>query len=68
MLLHNYQQTDIVRELELSSKTVFNWMKLICQVQEYWVNHSSEKIGEVEEVVKIDESKFGKRKYHKVTL
>jgi len=52
MLLHNYQQTDIVRELELSRKTVSNWMQLIRQVLEYCANHSSEKIGGVGELSK----------------
>ena len=67
MLLYNYQQTDIVRKLELSTKTVSKWMKLIRQVLEHWEKHSSEKIG-VGEVVEIHETKFGKRKYHKVTI
>ena len=47
-----------------SIRTLSQWMTFVRQVLEEWAMRSSEQIGEGQ-VVEIDESKFGKRKYNK---
>ena len=58
ILLHIYQQFDIVNELELNKTSVSHWMALVREVSENWTMKSSEQIEGEREVVEIDESNF----------
>ena len=51
-------------ELGLSKTTVNDWCSFIREVVVHWVLSHKRQIGGVGEVVEIDESKFGKRKYN----
>ena len=65
MLVKNYEQIKIIEELELNKNTVSQWMAFVRMIFEEWAMRSSEQIGGEGQVVEIDESKFGKRKYNK---
>ena len=49
----------------LNKNTVNQWMTFVREVMEEWAVHSSEHLGGEGEIVEIDESKFGKRRFHK---
>ncbi|GBM95020.1 hypothetical protein AVEN_29382-1 [Araneus ventricosus] len=58
----------IVDELNVSEPTVVDWKSFCREVCVDMIIRGSKKLGGVGHVVEIDESKFGKRKYHKETL
>ncbi|GBN97962.1 hypothetical protein AVEN_245103-1 [Araneus ventricosus] len=55
----------IVDEMNVSESTVVDWNSFCREVCVDMIICGSEKLGGVGHVVEIDESKFGKRKYHK---
>ncbi|GBM61044.1 hypothetical protein AVEN_264372-1 [Araneus ventricosus] len=55
----------IVDEMNVSEPTVVDWKSFCSEVCVDMIIHRSKKLGGVGHVVEIDESKFGKRKYHK---
>ena len=61
---YKYPQEIILHELGLSTKTVVNFYNFCREVCKVVLEKQSEPIGGPGKVVEIDESKFGKRKYH----
>jgi len=61
---YKYPQEIILHELGLSTKTVVNFYNFCREVCKVVLEEQSEPIGGPGKVVEIDESKFGKRKYH----
>lgn len=61
---HNYQQSDIIRELGISNKTSVKYAKFCRKIaiDLATINPSAEKIGGPGKVVEIDESVMEKRK------
>ena len=59
------KQNQIKRELGSGSSTAVDWESFCREVCEVKLMESSERIGGNGKVVQIDESKFGKRKYHR---
>ena len=59
------EQSQITRELRLARGTGVDWDSFCREVCEITMFDSSEKIGGGGKIVQIDESKFGKRKYHR---
>lgn len=51
-------------ELGLTGKTICDWASFAREVMVAWSLAQKEKIGGVGQIVEIDESKFGKRKYN----
>lgn len=51
-------------ELGLNDRTICDWASFAREVLVAWCIRQEEKIGGVGEIVEIDESKFGKRKYN----
>ena len=60
-----FSLSEIMHELKLSNKTVIEWTTFIRDCCSCVVMDSSEQIGGNGIEVEIDESKFGKRKYHR---
>ena len=60
-----FSQGEILHELKLSNKTVTEWTNFFCESCISTVIDNSAPIGGNGVEVEIDESKFGKRKYHK---
>ena len=58
-------QVQIQHELGLFSSTSVDWDSFCREVCEIVLLESSEKISGLGKIVEIDESKFGKRKYHR---
>ena len=58
-------QQFVLHELEISHTTLVDWYNFCREVCITILEKCSRKIGGVGRVVEIDESKFGKRKYHK---
>jgi hypothetical protein len=59
-------QDFVIHELEISQKTITDWYNFgreVCEI--YLEKYGSNIIGGPGKIVEIDESKFGKRKYHK---
>ena len=56
---------EIEHELRISHQTIIEWTSFFREVCINDVLHCSEPIGGNGVEVEIDESKFGKRKYHK---
>lgn len=52
MLVYNYDQCHIIRELELNKNTVLQWSHFVQQVMIDWLNNSSEMIGGEGRIVK----------------
>ena len=59
------EQSQITRELRLARGTDVDWDSFCREVCEITMFDSSQKIGGEGTIVQIDESKFGKRKYHR---
>ena len=59
------EQSQITRELRLARGAGVDWDSFCREVCEITMFDSSEKIGGGGKIVQIDESKFGKRKYHR---
>ena len=59
------EQSQITRELRLARGTGVDWDSFCREVCEVTMFDNSEKIGGEGKIVQIDESKFGKRKYHR---
>ena len=51
--------------MEISDKTVVNWSSFCREVCVDWVFRNRRQIGGPGTIVKIDESKFGRRKYNR---
>ena len=66
LFLRKYFSYQVIRdELKLSDKTITDWSSFCREVLVSWcLNNSAEKIGGDGQIVEIDESKFGKRKYN----
>ena len=58
-------QAQIKHELGISSNTAVDWDMFCRETCEVTLERRSEKLGGEGKVVQIDESKFGKRKYHR---
>lgn len=58
-------QTQMRHEMELSGNTSVDWYNYCREICELTLLDSKEKVGGVGKTVQIDESKFGKRKYHR---
>ena len=59
-----FTHSEVMHELKLSKKTVMEWFMFFRESCIYSVMEQSEQIGGNGVEVEIDESKFGKRKYH----
>ena len=59
------EQSQITHELGLARGTGVDWDSFCREVCEITMFDSSQKIGGEGKIVQIDESKFGKRKYHR---
>ena len=60
-----FTHSEVMHELKLSKKTVTEWFMFFREACMYCVIDRSEPIGGNRVEVEINESKFGKRKYHK---
>jgi hypothetical protein len=56
---------EIQNEYRLSSRTVAEWGMFCRETMLVFLEACSEKIGGPNKIAEIDESKFGRRKYHK---
>ena len=59
-----FTHSEVMHELKLSKKTVMEWFMFFRESCIYSVMEQSEQTGGNGVEVEIDESKFGKRKYH----
>ena len=59
------EQSQITHELGLARGTGVDWDSFCREVYEITMFDSSQKLGGEGKIVQIDESKFGKRKYHR---
>ena len=60
-----FTHSEVMHELKLSKKTVTEWFLFFREACIYSVMENSQPIGGNGVEVEIDESKFGKRKYHR---
>ena len=58
-------QAEIKHELGLAESTGVDWDSFCCKVCKITLLENGEKLGANGKIVQIDESKFGKRKYHR---
>lgn len=63
--VYKASESFVRHELDIASQTVVDWYNYSREVCTCILEKSSEKIGGVGKIVEIDESKFGKRKFHK---
>lgn len=63
--IYKVDQEFVKHELSISNQTIVDWYNYCREVCTTVLQIDSEKIGGEGVVVEIDESKFGKRKYHK---
>lgn len=63
--LHFSEINKIMLETRISSRSATNWNDFAKDVTIEFVFNGSKKIGGPGKIVEIDESKFGKRKYHR---
>lgn len=63
--VYKVSETFVRHELEIASQTVVDWYNFSREVCTCVLEKNSEKIGGPGKIVEIDESKFGKRKFHK---
>jgi hypothetical protein len=61
----NLPQHQIIQQLSLATNTAVDWDSFCREVCEVTIMRESCKIGGEGKVVQIDESLFGKRKYHR---
>ena len=59
------KQEDICHELNIATNTAVDWDSFCHETCEVTLLEREEKIGSPGKIVQIDESKFGKRKYHR---
>ena len=59
------KENQIAMQLQLSSNTVVDWSMFCREVCEVFIAEKSQKIGGEGKRVQIDESKIGKRKFHR---
>lgn len=64
-ILRGTKTGRIAEEYGFASTTLADWRQFINEVILNYIEENSEKVGGDGVVVEIDESKFGKRKYHK---
>ncbi|KFM72405.1 hypothetical protein X975_25370, partial [Stegodyphus mimosarum] len=62
-MLRGTKTGAIQEQYFLASNTLANWRQFINKTILDYIELSTEKIGGIEKIVEIDESKFGKRKY-----
>ena len=60
----SFSVDEIVHELQISNKTVIEWIHFFRECCFTTMIESSEKIGGNSIEIEVDESKFGKRKYY----
>ena len=53
MLVKNYEQIQIINEIQLNKNTISQWMDFVRKVVEEWAISSSEQIGGIGQVVEI---------------
>ncbi len=58
-------ESQIAKELRISSSTIVDWYNFCREVCEVNIIKNNMKIGGENKRVQIDESKIGKRKYHR---
>ena len=61
----SFSVDEIVHELQISNKTVIEWIHFFRECCLTTMMETSEKIGGNGIEIEIDESKFGKRKYYR---
>jgi len=64
-IVHNVKAKSIVREYAHGPATVTDWRQFVREAMAVYLEDNSQKIGGPDKTVEIDESKFGKRKYHR---
>ncbi|GBN14656.1 hypothetical protein AVEN_236481-1 [Araneus ventricosus] len=64
-LVRGTKSEDIQEEYFLSSTTLADWRQFVNETILDYIELNSEKIGGIDKIVEVGESKFGKRKYHK---
>ncbi|GFU31637.1 DDE_Tnp_IS1595 domain-containing protein [Nephila pilipes] len=57
--------SEIGQTYHFSSATLADWLQFINEVILNYIENNFEKIGGTGKIVEVDESKFGKRKYHR---
>ena len=62
---HDWQQLQLTHETGISGRTAVDWYQFSREVTTEILLNRSEKLGGEGKIVEIDESKFGKRKYHR---
>ena len=63
--MYRSSEDVVIHELGISNKTIVDWYNFCREVCETILESDSKQIGGVGHIVEIDESKFGKRKYHR---
>lgn len=63
--IYKVDQEFVKHELGICNQTIVDWYNFCREVCDCILFEDSEKIGGIGKTVEIDESKFGKRKYHK---
>jgi hypothetical protein len=64
-IVHCVPAIHIQHEYGFGSPTVTDWRHFVREAMFVYLHDSSQKIGGPNKTVEIDESKFGKRKYHR---
>ncbi|KYN05769.1 hypothetical protein ALC62_03248 [Cyphomyrmex costatus] len=65
IMLRPPRQEFLCTELDLSDKSVVDWISFCREVCVYWAKKNSTKLGGPNSIVEIDEAKIGKRKYNR---
>ena len=63
-IVHNVPAKRILHEYGHGSATVTDWRQFVREAMAVYLQDNSQKIGGPDKTVDIDDSKFGKRKYH----